>query len=586
MSRVLTFALVALFCPMLGVWLVGCTSVAPGSSASTCVPGQTVSCACPGNVTGVQTCAPGGKTFEACACGSSSDSGSSSSGSIAASGSGTGSLGGSGSQGASGSSASTGSAASSVYQCFASGGLVGLSPGVDAGALGTCGASDFTVACGMGTCPLDSTCSGGTSCECNPGFQAEDCSGNPCTAACSYPNYRCAPQHTCSFSVQYDSTQTTAEMLYAYGSGGTFVALRIQPALALQGTYQPVAWGGASPFVTPANASPNGPFTGDLVMPIDSNNGAVGPGNIAIWVMVVHGSTVTNYVSRPGGAPVQISGGSINFMPGPATQGFSVSFEEADDAGVANGPDAGLGGIGLEAVMPDGGPDPTQPVFIVANTTVRVVGANSATAQCQAGGGGATCTSFSTCSPNGGLNGDGCRSDSCPYSMCGANDPSTGQPVCCTTLSGSCSDSSECCDGNLCTDGICQQSTRPSLCGQDAGAAVGDAGAGGTQHACGLGKSDGVGAVNGTNDLCACGPSGELNNFNGGCLLFANDYPTSTAPASSCTGYACCFTLNNGGNSCCECLSAATLNTIGTANRTCPEVVANTPGASMVAGCN
>lgn len=97
-------------------------------------------------------------------------------------------------------------------------------------------------------------------------------------------------------------------------------------------------------------------------------------------------------------------------------------------------------------------------------------------------------------------------------------------------------------------------------------------GSGGAGYACGLGMSDGAN----TNDLCVCGPASGLNNF-GGCLLFASNNPNSTGPATSCTGYACCVKapLDNAGNTCCECLSSSTLQHLGTANTTCPEVIAN-----------
>lgn len=63
-----------------------------------------------------------------------------------------------------------------------------------------CGNRDaWNVACGNGIfCPDNSTCNGTTSCTCNAGFTAMNCSNQTCggSVTCTYPNYWCKPNTT------------------------------------------------------------------------------------------------------------------------------------------------------------------------------------------------------------------------------------------------------------------------------------------------------------------------------------------------------------------------------------------------------
>lgn len=61
---------------------------------------------------------------------------------------------------------------------------------------GPCGARNFTVPCNDGDggiyhCPTNGTCLTNRRCGCAAGHSAIDCSGQPCSGACSYPNWWC-----------------------------------------------------------------------------------------------------------------------------------------------------------------------------------------------------------------------------------------------------------------------------------------------------------------------------------------------------------------------------------------------------------
>lgn len=60
-----------------------------------------------------------------------------------------------------------------------------------------CGPMNFTVACGAGNCPANSTCVGGR-CRCNANFEARHCDGVTCpSTGCDGTDWWCAPAPFC-----------------------------------------------------------------------------------------------------------------------------------------------------------------------------------------------------------------------------------------------------------------------------------------------------------------------------------------------------------------------------------------------------
>jgi hypothetical protein len=61
-----------------------------------------------------------------------------------------------------------------------------------------CGPMNFTVLCGAGNCPANSTCVGGR-CRCNANFEARHCDAVPCpTTGCDGTDWWCAPAPFCA----------------------------------------------------------------------------------------------------------------------------------------------------------------------------------------------------------------------------------------------------------------------------------------------------------------------------------------------------------------------------------------------------
>ena len=62
----------------------------------------------------------------------------------------------------------------------------------------TCGPMNFTVLCGAGNCPTNSTCTGGR-CRCNANFEARHCDAVPCPpTGCDGTDWWCAPAPFCA----------------------------------------------------------------------------------------------------------------------------------------------------------------------------------------------------------------------------------------------------------------------------------------------------------------------------------------------------------------------------------------------------
>lgn len=64
-----------------------------------------------------------------------------------------------------------------------------------------CGPMNFTVLCGAGNCPTNSTCTGGR-CRCNANFEARHCDAVPCPpTGCDGTDWWCAPAPFCAGGV-------------------------------------------------------------------------------------------------------------------------------------------------------------------------------------------------------------------------------------------------------------------------------------------------------------------------------------------------------------------------------------------------
>jgi len=413
-----------------------------------------------------------------------------------------------------------------------------------------------------------------------------------CPASGCTGDWWCVPTSNC---VDVFEGGTTNEMIFAYNSGSTFVALRLQPGPIVSGSYAPVAWVGSTPFLTTPTATEG---FGSLTNPIDWTHGAVGPGKVAIWVMVVHGTTITNYTSKPGGPSIQITNTGTLFSPSSAPAGLSVDFGgETGDGGTpdkedASAEDAGTGGVELVGATPDGGTDPGEPSTTLRGSSVLSSSTqDNSTAQCATGSGGPSCTSFSTCDPSKPPGSDGCQAGgaACDHSICAGTDPSSGAAVCCVTLGGSCSDSSECCPGNgaaSCVDAVCQTNGTVSLCVDAGGPPPTDGGGGGPdagmQTCCFVGQ-----------DQSSCANAYEQVPPDGSCdcqLLPAT--PSCAEQAASgytavanCDGFGPCCINVTGSFASCQCINSVEYGYCTGFGFTCASLAGGQANGSVVSTC-
>ncbi len=554
---------------ILGV-AAACSSSSSGdASGRLCTPGASTSCACPSGATGAQVCGLDGGGYGTCVCTGSSSQGSTSPSSTTGSSVTTGTV---PTSGTSSSSTKTAAVDSGVIaQCIIGATPISLSNLPALAPQGTCGKSNDTVPCGSGTCPKNSTCIGGSSCACDPGFTGYSCNGTPCNGpTCTSNDYWCVPTSSCG--MQYSPTGT--EALYFYNSGPTYVALRMQPATSgsIAGSYTPVAWTGKNPFVPPVTSSSGITFP-SVVTPIPWSDDTVAPMCLAIWMMDTRNGKVTNYTSHNGGAPVKIS---LPESDGGGPGGFSISFGDPEDAGlaVADLDQVAVDDAGL--VTSDGG----AAVFVAAKAIASVTRTSPETAQC--GGGGATCTSFTTCDPFGDA------SCGCDTLACAGTNPAGGN-VCCTKVGNACSSASDCCGANACTDGVCQPPTMASLCvdaGQPASVDAAPPGDAGTQTCCyvGMDQSSCANAEETVppNGLCLC----EEESLGAPCASYAEP---GYSVVDNCDGFGpCCMnsvSTIEGIPSSCQCLNSVEYGYCTGFGFTCDSLAAGQADTTVVSTC-